>query len=241
MPMPSTTPRTKNTIHLLQDGGPLSVQEYRRIKDKYFRVISGILRYKLSKSAVSNDDIRGMSEEVFDDVFTPANIKEYKWSFQFRQFLYKQITGKFWEKIHELDKKEVLFSTLAGKNKDGKTDPVDFVSLCASLNQPAKKLDESERKDLALTIVKEFILPDLRTKNKLYHQVLHRREIDQRAYPDIAREFKITQANARQCYLRAKKLFVKIFVQYVNQMPFIDETLYDTKRLMTILPLLKKK
>ncbi len=96
-----TTDRTKKTIQLLQADGELSLQEYKRIKDKYSRMLFGILKARLYAS-LPDKEIEDLTEEVINDVF--SHIKEYNWNFRFRSFLKKTIEGKVWDKIHETGK-----------------------------------------------------------------------------------------------------------------------------------------
>ncbi len=219
-----TTDRTKKTIQLLQAGGELSLKEYTRIKDKYSRMLFGILKARLHIS-LRNVEIEDLTEEVINDVF--SHIKEYKWDFRFRSFLKKTIESKVWDKIHE-----------TGKGHGQLDEEND--ALLAGLDEGTKELDESDRKDLALQLIKDFVLPELKKKNEVYYNILCQRAINQMVYKDIADELNITVVNARKGYQLATKLFIELFSKYVQNTPFMDKILYDTKRLMKILPLLIK-
>ncbi|MFH0887724.1 MAG: hypothetical protein V1871_00760 [Planctomycetota bacterium] len=235
--LPSTTGRTKKTIHLMQADGTLSDAEEKRIKEKYFRVISAILRAKLTQK-ISDNEIEIVTHDVINDVF--ADIGSYRWSFKFRQFIYKKIETKFWERIHELEKKEIKFSEMEKTDSGTENGPLDFPDIKTTLEAPSGDLPESDKKDIVLKIVKEFVLPELKTKNETYYRILTLKTINEWEHPEIATELNISVVNSRKGLQLARAQFLKLLKQYLEQIPFVDKSLYDTKRLMKILPLLIK-
>lgn len=225
-----TTERTRQFIIILQSGQEISSAEYHRIKDKYSVVLFEVLRFRLldKNMKYNKNRLSAFVENIINQVFD--NIKKDKWSgVRFRDQLKLNIDDLVTERLF----KKETFQSLTDKQSDYlafKKSEIDELNLT---EQPAQ--------DLLFHIIKNFVLPDLRQENELYHNVLHLSAINGKKYTEIAAELNINPASISQHLKRAKARFIKLLDEHIKTTPLLDNPAYDKKRLMKILPLLKKR
>jgi len=225
-----TTKRTKEFIRTLQDGRPISASELQRIKNKYFSVLFETLRFQFTGKNMkyNKERLSQFSEKVIDDVF--GNIKNDKWSgVSFRAQLKLRIEDTVTARLF---KKEPL-PVLSDQHRD-------FIDDRQYRIEKANLTDKSAE-DLLLHIIRHFVLPDLREENELYHNVLHLKDINKLKDNEVAIELGIKPDYVRQVLRRARVKFTKLLNEHIAATPLLDNPDYDKKRLLKILPLLKKE
>ncbi|MEK7309221.1 MAG: sigma-70 family RNA polymerase sigma factor [Planctomycetota bacterium] len=219
----ATTPRKQAAIAKVKSG-LLDTSSYEYAKGKWRASLFNALRKAIPSKWFNNEDVWDFAEECVDDAFT--RIKEYDEKHRFRDFLVAKIVLPAYEELLRKHRQR-----LAGEKSYTENQP-------KKVHISAKNLIDDIKPSMERELAKD-VLRKLKAEDEMKYEVFCYREFDEWEYKDIADEWGISEANARQIYGRVKKEIIpELFDRISQSNKYLDK---DLKIKNDILKLLKKE
>jgi len=219
----ATTPRKQAAITKARTG-LLDASSYEYAKGKWQASLFNALRKAIPSKWFNNEDVRDFAGDCVDDAFT--RIKEYNDKHKFRDFLAARIVLPAYEELLRKHRQR-----LAGEKSYTENQP-------RKVHISAQNLVDDIKPGMEAELAKD-VLRQLKAEDEMKYEVFCYRQFDEWEYKDIADEWSISQANARQIYGRVKKdIIPELFDRISQGNKYIDKDLAIKEG---ILKLLKKE
>lgn len=219
----ATTPRKQAAIAKVKSG-LLDTSSYEYAKGKWRASLYNALRKAIPSKWFTDEDVFDFAEDCVEDAFT--RIKEYDEKHRFRDFLVNKIVLPAYEELLRKHRQRL----------EGEKTYVEIHFKGIPLS--AKNLVDDIKPSMEVELAKD-VLRKLKAMDEMKYEVFCYREFSGWEYKDIADEWGITEANARQIYGRVKKdIIPELFYQISNSNKYFDK---DLKIRNDILKILKKE
>lgn len=218
-----TTPRKQAAIAKAKSG-LLDTSSYEYAKDKWEKSLFSPLRRSIPSKWFTDEQVWDFATDCVDDAF--AKINEYDEKHRFRDFLVNKIVLPAYEELLRKHRQRLEGEKSYTENKPKR------------VHISAKNLIDDIKPSMESELAKD-VLRKLKETDEMKYEIFCYREFDEWEYKDIADEWGITEANARQIYGRVKKEIIPELFNIISQSnKYIDK---DLKIKNYILKILKKE
>lgn len=219
----ATTPRKQAAIAKAKSG-LLDTSSYEYAKGKWRASLYNALRKAIPSKWFTDEDVWDFAEDCVDDAF--VRIKEYDEKHRFRDFLVNKIVLPAYEELLRKHRQQI----------EGQKGYVANLPKRVHIN--ARNLVDDIKPSMEAELAKD-VLRKLKAQDEMKYEVFCYKEFSGWEYKDIADEWSISEANARQIYGRVKKEIIpELFDQISRSNKYIDK---DLKIRQDIINLIKKE